>query len=180
MTTYRSEADFDERFGRDIEPDGRFSIVSYLDHQGEKLVERFDAATYRILAGAMDRHDIGLAWGGIDGAFTRLAAAGTAVTGIGIEDDILYGPRQVKVLVDAAAAAGCARSIPRDPLVQGPRCVPRGVGPADGAAPRGARRLTGDVKGRTTQMKAIGAANDAFARCPRPTVTRTFIHDDGD
>ena len=34
MTTYRSEADFDERFGRDVEPDGRPSIVSYLDHQG--------------------------------------------------------------------------------------------------------------------------------------------------
>ncbi len=106
MTTYRSEADFDEQFGRDIEPDGRFSIVSYLDHQGEKLVERFDAATYRILAGAMDRHDIGLAWGGIEGAFARLAAGGTAVTGIGIQDDILYGPRQVKVLVAAADAAG--------------------------------------------------------------------------
>ena len=28
------------------------------------------------------------------------------MTGIGIEDDILYGPRQVKVLVDAATAAG--------------------------------------------------------------------------
>jgi homoserine O-acetyltransferase len=54
----------------------------------------------------MDRHDIGLAWGGIDGALTRLAASGTDVTGIGIEDDILYGPRQVKVLVDAATAAG--------------------------------------------------------------------------
>ena len=106
MTTYRSEADFDERFGRDIEPDGRFSIVSYLDYQGQKLVERFDAATYRILAGAMDRHDIGLAWGGLDGAFARLATGGTDVTGIGIEDDILYGPRQVKVLVDAATAAG--------------------------------------------------------------------------
>ena len=106
MTTYRSESDFDERFGRDIEPDGRFSIVSYLDYQGQKLVERFDAATYRILAGAMDRHDIGLAWGGLDGAFARLAAGGTDVTGIGIEDDILYGPRQVKVLVDAATAAG--------------------------------------------------------------------------
>ena len=59
MTTYRSEADFDERFGRDVEADGRPSIVSYLDHQGRKLVDRFDPATYRILAGAMDRHDIG-------------------------------------------------------------------------------------------------------------------------
>ena len=64
MTTYRSEADFDERFGRDVEPDGRPSIVSYLDHQGRKLVERFDPATYRVLAGAMDRHDIGAGWGG--------------------------------------------------------------------------------------------------------------------
>lgn len=68
MTTYRSEADFEERFGRSVEPDGRPSIVSYLDHQGRKLVDRFDAATYRVLAGAMDRHDIGAAWGGLDGA----------------------------------------------------------------------------------------------------------------
>ena len=63
MTTYRSEADFDERFGRTVEPDGRPSIVSYLDHQGRKLVDRFDPATYRILAGAMDRHDIGVGAG---------------------------------------------------------------------------------------------------------------------
>jgi len=106
MTTYRSEADFDERFGRSAEPDGRPSIVSYLDHQGRKLVERFDAATYRILAGAMDRHDIGVAWDGPEGAFGRLAGGGTRLTGVGIEGDILYGPRQVRALVDAAQAAG--------------------------------------------------------------------------
>jgi homoserine O-acetyltransferase len=106
MTTYRSEADFDERFGRSAESDGRPSIVSYLDHQGRKLVERFDAATYRILAGAMDRHDIGVAWGGQDGAFRRLAVGGTGVTGVGIRGDILYGPRQVHALVDGARAAG--------------------------------------------------------------------------
>ncbi len=34
MTTYRSETDFDERFGRDVGDDGRASIVSYLDYQG--------------------------------------------------------------------------------------------------------------------------------------------------
>ena len=106
MTTYRSEADFDERFGRSVEPDGRPSIVSYLDHQGRKLIDRFDPATYRILAGAMDRHDIGAGRGGIDGALSRLAAGGTRLTGVGIQDDILYGPRQVHELVDAATAAG--------------------------------------------------------------------------
>ena len=106
MTTYRSEADFDERFGRSIEPDGRPSIVSYLDHQGRKLVERFDPATYRVLAGAMDRHDIGVARGGLEGAFAHLAAGGTRLTAVGIQDDILYGPRQVQLMVRAATAVG--------------------------------------------------------------------------
>ena len=106
MTTYRSEADFDERFGRSTEADGTPSIVSYLDHQGRKLVDRFDAATYRILAGAMDRHDIGIDRGGLDGAFGRLAGEGTRLIGVGIEHDILYGPRQVRALVDGAGRAG--------------------------------------------------------------------------
>ena len=39
-------------------------------------------------------------------ALARLAAGGTRLTGVGIEDDILYGPRQVHALVDAATAAG--------------------------------------------------------------------------
>jgi homoserine O-acetyltransferase len=106
MTTYRSEADFDERFGRAVEPQGVPSIVSYLDHQGRKLVDRFDPLTYRILTVAMDRHDIGAAWGGVDAAFARLEAGGTRITAVGIQDDILYGPRQVHLLVDAAKAAG--------------------------------------------------------------------------
>jgi homoserine O-acetyltransferase len=110
MTTYRSETDFDERFGRSIEPDGRPSIVSYLDYQGAKLVDRFDGDTYRILAGAMDRHDIGTGRGGVEAALTQLAAGGTGLTGVGIVDDILYGPRQVHALVDAAAAAGVEAS----------------------------------------------------------------------
>ena len=106
MTTYRSEADFDERFGRRLEADGRPSVVSYLDHQGAKLVERFDRDTYRILAGAMDRHDIGAGRGGIGAALARLAEADVRLTGIGIVDDVLYGPRQVRSLVDAALDAG--------------------------------------------------------------------------
>lgn len=106
MTTYRSETDFDERFGRDREPDGRPSIVSYLDHQGRKLVDRFDGDTYRALAGAMDRHDVGHGRGGIGAALEGLAQAGTSLTGVGIEGDILYGPGQVQRLVAAAASAG--------------------------------------------------------------------------
>ena len=107
MTTYRSEADFDERFGRDVEPDGRPSIVSYLDHQGEQARRALRPGPYRILAGAMDRHDIGAGPGRPGG---RVPAArprpASRLTGMGIEDDILYGPRQVRALVDAAADAG--------------------------------------------------------------------------
>lgn len=106
MTTYRSEADFDARFGRRTEADGRPSIVSYLEHQGRKLVDRFDPDTYRVLAEAMDRHDIGRARGGVVAALGLLAGAGTRLTGVGIEGDILYGPVQVRALVGAAADAG--------------------------------------------------------------------------
>jgi homoserine O-acetyltransferase len=106
MTTYRSETDFAERFGRRLEGDGGASIVSYLRHQGDKLVERFDGDTYRILARAMDLHDIGEGRGGRDAALAQLAAGGVRLTGIGIEGDILYGPAQVRALVVAAAASG--------------------------------------------------------------------------
>lgn len=106
MTTYRSEADFDGRFWRRTQPDGRFAVVSYLDHQGNKLLERFDPDTYRVLVRVMDGHDVGRDRGGIIEAFRSLAAAGVGLTGLGIEGDLLYGPAQVRVLVDEAAAAG--------------------------------------------------------------------------
>jgi homoserine O-acetyltransferase len=95
MTTYRSEVDFDTRDG----------ISSYLEHQGRKLRQRFDAGSYAALAGAMNVHDIGRERGGLADALRLLANAGVAVTGVGIEGDILYGPRQVHALVDAARSA---------------------------------------------------------------------------
>jgi homoserine O-acetyltransferase len=106
MTTYRSEEDFDGRFGREREADGRFSIASYLDHQGDKLLGRFDPDTYRVLVGVMDGHDVGRGRGGVVEAYRALASSGTGLTGIGIPGDILYGVDQVRALVDQAAAAG--------------------------------------------------------------------------
>jgi len=106
MTTYRSEADFESRFGRSVQDDGRFAVNSYLDHQGAKLTERFDPLTYAVLVRVMDGHDVGRDRGGIVQAFRALASAETGLTGIGIEGDLLYGPDQVRVLVGEAAAAG--------------------------------------------------------------------------
>lgn len=59
--TYRTEAEMDIRFGRQLQGDetGRFAVESYLDHQAEKLAKRFDANTYIALTEAMNSHDIG-------------------------------------------------------------------------------------------------------------------------
>ena len=100
LTADDSHADVAEAYAR-----GAVDIMSKPLNTG-KLVERFDVTTYTTLARAMDRHDIGVAWGGRTAALERLADAGTRLTGIGIEDDILYGPRQVHALVDAAREAG--------------------------------------------------------------------------
>jgi len=106
ITTYRSEIDFEQRFAGRVEPDGTPSIVSYLRHQGRKLLERFDEDTYRSLVHAMDTHDIGRDRGGAVAALQRLAAYGTQLTGVGIEGDILYGTNQVQTMVEAAKEAG--------------------------------------------------------------------------
>lgn len=106
MTTYRSELDFAGRFGRQREVDGRFSVSSYLDYQGTKLLSRFDRDTYRALVRVMDGHDVGRDRGGVLAALRSLAEAGTALTGLGITGDILYGPDQVTRLVSDAEAAG--------------------------------------------------------------------------
>ncbi len=54
----------------------------------------------------MDSHDVGRGRGGVRPALRALAGAGTGVTGIGIEGDILFGPDQVRALVGDAVGAG--------------------------------------------------------------------------
>jgi homoserine O-acetyltransferase len=58
MISYRSPDNFASRFGRET-ADDTFEVQSYLRHQGDKLVNRFDANTYLTLIGAMDSHDLG-------------------------------------------------------------------------------------------------------------------------
>ncbi len=106
MTTYRSERDFAERFGRRSAEDGRFEVVSYLEHQGFKLLERFGPDVYRTLAHAMDLHDIGRDRGGVGPALALLAPGRTRLLAVGIEGDVLYGPQQVRELAHESRAAG--------------------------------------------------------------------------
>lgn len=94
---YRSEPELAERFGREVQDDGRFAVTSYLDHHGAKLVQRFDANSYLVLTRAMDTHDVGRGRGGVESALGRITAS-TIVAGI--DSDRLYPLSQQQVLAD--------------------------------------------------------------------------------
>ncbi|MFC3572669.1 homoserine O-acetyltransferase [Streptomyces yaanensis] len=95
--TYRSEPELQLRFGRtpqgaeDPWNGGRYQVESYLDHQATKLVRRFDAGSYVVLAEAMNAHDLGRDRGGTRGALGRVTAR-TLVAGV--DSDRLYPPAQ--------------------------------------------------------------------------------------
>lgn len=62
--TYLSEDALTEKFGREPHPDRRhpgfgidFAVESYLDHQGQAFLERFDALSYLYLTRVMDYFD---------------------------------------------------------------------------------------------------------------------------
>jgi homoserine O-acetyltransferase/O-succinyltransferase len=93
MITYRSGAEFQARFGRlSSRSEGLFDVEHYLRRQGEKLVARFDAASYVALMRTMDLHDVG------DLATAARDTAGRVglVTGVGIDSDILYPAAEVR------------------------------------------------------------------------------------
>ena len=101
--TYRSELELNDRFGRNAQPgedplaSGRYAVESYLDHQAEKLVRRFDANSYLVLSRAMDHHDLGRDRGG---AAAALATVRAATTVVGVDSDRLY---PLRLQIDLAA-----------------------------------------------------------------------------
>lgn len=107
--TYRSEAELGARFGRaeqDAEQPlgavlaaerGRYQVESYLDHQADKLVARFDANSYVVLTEALMSHDAARGRGSIDAA---LGAATSEFFVAAVDSDRLYVPEQS---VDLAA-----------------------------------------------------------------------------
>src|SRR5690606_31652549 len=77
--TYRSAAEWQERFGRTRIAKDRvrdepfapeFAVEAYLDAQAERFVRTFDACCYLYLSRAMDRFDMA-AHGGAAGALAR-------------------------------------------------------------------------------------------------------------
>lgn len=107
--TYRGESELDERFGNDAQTGedpgtgGRYSVQSYLEYQGRKLLARFDAGTYVALTDALSSHDVGRGRGGVAAAL-RGCPVPTVVGGI--TSDRLYPLRLQAEL--AELLPGCA------------------------------------------------------------------------
>ncbi|MDH4146949.1 MAG: homoserine O-acetyltransferase, partial [Acidimicrobiia bacterium] len=108
---YRSEAVFEERFGRRLVGPAtdrfglgtKFDVESYLDYQGTKLVARFDANTYLLLNRAMDFHDLARGRGSLEAALARIDVP---VGIMSITTDTLYPPYQQQRLRDALRSQG--------------------------------------------------------------------------
>ncbi|WP_406816907.1 homoserine O-acetyltransferase [Mycobacterium sp. M23085] len=104
--TYRGEVELDTRFGNDgqtgedpIPPfgGGRYAVQSYLEYQGNKLLERFDAGSYVVLTEALNSHDVGRARGGVRKA---LGDCPVPVVVGGITSDRLYPLRLQQELAE--------------------------------------------------------------------------------
>jgi homoserine O-acetyltransferase/O-succinyltransferase len=103
MITYRSAAEFQARFGRlSSRSEGVFDVEHYLRRQGDKLVARFDAASYVALMRSMDLQDVG----DLATAARETARQVERVIGVGIDSDILYPASDVRDWVTAYQAAG--------------------------------------------------------------------------
>ncbi|MGM7644209.1 homoserine O-acetyltransferase MetX [Nocardia sp. JW2] len=91
--TYRTEGELEHRFANHAQGDedpwagGRYAVQSYLEHQADKLGQRFDPATYVLLSEAMNRHDVGRGRGGVAAA---LASTPVPCVVGGVDSDRLY------------------------------------------------------------------------------------------
>lgn len=98
MNSYRHPTDFDEKFGRRIQDkQSQYEVESYLNYQGKKLVDRFDAVSYVRLTQAMDSHDIHRSRPRIT---ETLAGLTIPIKVVGIDSDMLYPPDECRDLAD--------------------------------------------------------------------------------
>src|SRR5215218_7575799 len=85
--TYRSALELGERFGTQVQADGRFAVASYLDHHARKLARRFEASSYVLLTEAMNSWDVGRGRDGVEAALARVTARSVVA---GVDSDRLY------------------------------------------------------------------------------------------
>jgi homoserine O-acetyltransferase len=107
ILTYRAEPGLDARqprHGRVGPGDRAYPVQSYLEHQGEKLRNRFDAQAYELQLSAMDHHDLLIPLpGDTQPAISRVRASALVVD---VDTDQLFTPAQAEALVQHLRLAG--------------------------------------------------------------------------
>ncbi|MBI2842666.1 MAG: homoserine O-acetyltransferase [Armatimonadetes bacterium] len=103
--TYLSDASMHQKFGRDLvgEPcfgfNIDFQVESYLNHQGDSFVKRFDANSYLYITKAMDYFDLAQEGGGnLQRALSVVKASFLVVS---FSSDWLFPPYQSREIVTA-------------------------------------------------------------------------------
>lgn len=109
--TYLSEKGMRSKFGRQLRSaedytydfNSEFSVETYLDYQGERFVERFDANSYLYVTKAADYFDLEKTYGSLEKAFEPIRSR---VLVISYSSDWLFTPEQAQKVVNAMAAQG--------------------------------------------------------------------------
>ena len=113
--TYLSQQLMDAKFGREKRPEWLtadaefrgavernfgtfFQVESYLQYQGDKFIQRFDANSYLHITLAMDEYDIEERYASLDAAFAQVSSR---VLVVSLSGDWLFMPEQSEQLVTA-------------------------------------------------------------------------------
>lgn len=109
--TYLSDLGMEQRFGRRLRNRERygydfsldFEVESYLRHQGQSFVERFDANSLLYITKALDYFDVANGHGSLAKAFRDCRARFLLLT---FSSDWLYPPHQLKEVAQAIRRLG--------------------------------------------------------------------------
>jgi len=108
--TYLSAKGMEKRFPRSdirVENPSKFdtgsSLETYLRHQGEKFVERFDANSYLHIARATDNFDLATEYGSLEKAFSGVNAQ---FLNVNLSSDWLFPPNESRKITEALLNTG--------------------------------------------------------------------------
>jgi homoserine O-acetyltransferase len=109
--TYLSEEGMRSKFGRHLREaddysydfNSEFSVETYLDYQGQRFVERFDANSYLYITKAADYFDLEKVYGSLEKAFAHIQSR---VFVISYSSDWLFTSEQSVEMVNAMSANG--------------------------------------------------------------------------
>ena len=112
--SYLSHEAFDRKLGRAVVPGSRpgdpvhWQVESYLRHQGEAFVRRFDANAFVRITRAVDRFDI------TDRAAGLARPGSPKVLAVGFSSDGLYPPAECRAAAEAAGPNGAFHLVATD------------------------------------------------------------------